>query len=185
MKNAEYKLDKLFSGSPELYKIKKTFLNVLGYIHNQDWMGACHATTAILYVLLKEQEYEVNACIGEVSNPPIIFDHSWIEYEGKIIDASISNTLIQWLKFPPVFLSIDLVSEKETEFEYGCSSGGGIDPTADAISRMTIGAYMDNFPGHPQGLWGIAKQLAKKQSLHFNIAKAKSKYGEGEWAIKS
>ena len=144
MKN---QLDKLFPNSPELYKLRKTYLNVLEYIHNQDWMGACHATTSILYVLLKEQGYEVKACMGEVSKPPIIFDHSWIEYNGKIVDAAISNTLIQGLKFPPVFLNTDLVSESETEFEYGCASGGGIDHTARAISEMTIGTYMDSFPG--------------------------------------
>ncbi len=185
MKNTKYKLDKLFPESPELYKLKKTYLNVFGYIHQQDWMGACHASTAILYILLKEQGYEVEACIGEVSKLPIIFDHSWIEYEGKVIDASISNTLIKGLKFPPVFLSIDLVSESKTDFEYGCNSSGGIDPTAGAISKMTIGMYMDDFPDHPQGLWGIAKRLAKIQSLRFNVAKVKNKYGESNWVIKS
>lgn len=171
--STERKLDKLFPESPELYKVKKTFLNILGYIHKQDWMGACHATTAVMYVMLNEQGYEVEACIGEVFKAPII------------IDAAISNTLIQGLKFPPVFLSTDLVTEHETEFEYGCKTGPSIDPTADDISSMTIGTYMDNFPGHPQGLWGTAKELSKKQTLRFNVAKAKAKYGESKWVIKN
>ena len=146
-------MDVLFPDSPETYKLKNTFITVLKFIHDQDWMGACHASTAILYVLLKEQKYNVTACIGEVGKPPIVFDHSWIEYNDKVIDAAVSNTLIQGLSFPPIFLGYDLKSSKETEFEYGLSRGNGIDPQAMAISNMTIGAYMDAFPGHPKGLW--------------------------------
>jgi len=184
MNDTKRKLAKLFPDSPEIYKTKKTFLNVLNYIEDQGWMGACHASTAIMYILLKEQGCEVQPCIGEVFKPSIIFDHSWIEYDGKVIDAAISNTLIQ-LNFPPVFLNIDMMTEKKTEFEYGCSSGGGMDILAADISKMTIGSYMDSFLGHPQGLWGIAKELAKKQSLMLNVEKAKSRYGGSEWVIKS
>ncbi|WP_223789405.1 hypothetical protein [Marinicella meishanensis] len=184
MKSQSSKLNKLFDNSTGLYKFKKTFKNTLDYIHEENWSGACHATTAILYVLLKEQGYDVIPCIGEVSNHPIIFDHSWIEYDDKVVDVAISNTLIENLNFPPVFLNIDLESELNTKSIYGYS-GNGIDHTAYAISMMPIGEYMDNFSGHPHGLWGIAKMLAKKQSIRLNVSKSRVKYGGDRWVIRN
>jgi len=138
-----------------------------------------------MYALLKEQECDVSAWIGKVGKSTIVFDHSWIEYDGKIIDAAISNTLVQGLGFPPVFLDYDLKSSEKTEFEYGFSNGNGIDPQAIEISNMTIGAYMDAFPGHSRGLWGIAKEIAKMQSLRFNVDAAKKKWGGSTWLIKA
>ena len=87
--------DQQFPDTPDSYKIKKTFFSVLKYIHKNNWTGACHATSSIMFLLLKEQGIDVNLYIGEVARESIIFDHSWLELDGKPIDAAISNTLIQ------------------------------------------------------------------------------------------
>lgn len=188
MTSIKTNLDTCFPDVPENYKLKKTFMNVLNYVHKQDWMGACHATTAIMYILYKEQGYDVNACIGEVGEvgeQPIIFDHSWIEIDGKVIDVSISNTLIEGLKFPPIFMDIDLISLKNTKFEYGIAWGNGFDEQAEWIFGLTLGAYMEEFPGHPNGLWGIAKNLAKNQGLKMSFGNAKRKWSDDNWTKKS
>ena len=69
-------------------------------------MGACHASSAILFILLREQGYEAVPCIGEVSKQPIVFDHSWIEINGNIIDAATSNSLIPEINLSPILLGI-------------------------------------------------------------------------------
>lgn len=184
---SKYKVnaDRLIPDLPKTYKLKRTFFNILRYIHAQDWQGACHATSAIMFVLLREQGYEAFACLGEVSKNPIIFDHSWVEIDGKVIDAAVSNTLIRGVNFPPVLLGFDLQSGLESELDYGTTEGGGIDQQASMIASMPIGQYMDGFPGHPDGLWGIAKEVAKAQSVKFNIKTAKNKWGTSQWIVKS
>ncbi len=59
--------DRLYPDSPETNQLKKTFFNMLVYIQENDWQGACHAATAILFVLLREQRIEAVPCVGEVS----------------------------------------------------------------------------------------------------------------------
>jgi len=49
----------------------------------------------------------------------------------------------------------------------------------------TLGYYLDNFPNHPKGLWGIASILSKQMGIKFNIAKAKNMYSNENWLQKS
>ncbi|MDO8908255.1 MAG: hypothetical protein Q7W55_07120 [Pseudohongiella sp.] len=175
----------LYPDSPETYRLKKTYFNVLSYIHENDWQGACHATTAILYVLLREQGLEAVPCLGEVSQGPIVFDHSWIEIDSKVLDAAVSKSLIQGISFPPVFLDSNLLTGDRSDLIYGSDIGRGLDAQAQAIADMPIGLYMDGFPGHPEGLWGIAKLLGKRQGLKLSLVLAKSKWGKSNWVVRS
>ena len=177
--------DKQFPDTPEFYKIKKTFFGVLKYIHKNDWTGACHATSSIMYLLLKEQGVDVNLYIGEVVRGSIIFDHSWLELDGKPIDAAISNTLIQGIRFSPVYCGVELETGTPTEFNYSFQSGGGLGPEMEFYSSNTLGFYLDGFPRHPKGLWGIASIIAKELGIKFNIGKAKQKYSDEQWQQKS
>lgn len=177
--------DKNFPDASETYKLKKTFFYILKYIHQNDWTGACHATSAVMYILLKEQGIDVSLYIGEVARDGIIFDHSWIEYSGQPIDAAISNTLIQGIAFSPVFCGIELESGNPTESKYAYQSGQGLGPEMLFYSSNTLGGYLDRFPGHPKGLWGIASILAKELGVKFNIGKAKRKYFNEHWLHKN
>lgn len=177
--------DRLYPDSPDTYRLKKTFFNVLAYIHENDWQGACHATTAILFVLLREQGVAAIPCVGEVSKAPIVFDHSWIEVGSEVCDAAVMNTLVEGVHFPPVFMGTDLRTGKETELQYGSEIGRGLDPQAAVIAQMPIGQYMQGFPGQRDGLWDIAKQLAKRQALKFTVPSAKRKWGEASWEVRS
>jgi hypothetical protein len=91
--------DRLYPDSPETYRLKKTFFNVLAYIDENDWQGACHATTAILFVLLREQGIAATPYVGEVSKAPIVFDHSWIEVDSEVCDAAVMNSLVRGVHF--------------------------------------------------------------------------------------
>ncbi len=58
------------------------------------WGGACYASTAMAHVLLKSQGIESIPCIGVVKcvNGEI-FDHAWLEIDGKIYDLAIANPM--------------------------------------------------------------------------------------------
>ena len=75
--------------TPENDKIAKTFFEILKFIHKNNWEGACHATSAILYILLKEQGIDATLYIGECQQGSFVFDHSWVEVSSEVVDAAI------------------------------------------------------------------------------------------------
>ena len=184
-KELQLMANKLFPDSPDTYKLKKTFFAILNFIHKNDWTGACHATSSILYVLLKEQGLDVSLYVGEVKRGTIIFDHSWVELNNKPMDAAISSTLIDGISFSPVLNGFDLESGKPTEMEYGYISGLGFDQEIAPYINHPLGVYMDDFPGHPSGLWGLAKEIGKEIDLRLNTTKINNKYKNTQWLQKS
>jgi hypothetical protein len=185
LKIIKVKADKLFPDSPEMYKIKKIYFCVLNYIHKNDWTGACHASSSVMYLLLREQGIDAKLYIGEVKRDDIIFDHSWLEINGQIFDAAISNTQIKNIQFPAVFSNIELSTGNSTLSDYSFKSGQGLESEMEFFSSNTLGYYLDNFPNHPKGLWGIASILSKQMGMKFNIAKAKNMYSNENWLQKS
>lgn len=88
--------------------ISSTF-GVLEYLTASDWAGACHATSAVLHVILKEQGVDSELCIGEVRKnvkTQIIYtDHSWILIDGLIYDIAIYKPLDPVFAEPITFKS--------------------------------------------------------------------------------
>lgn len=154
---------------------------MLDFIHREDWQGACHASSTVLYSLLAAQNIQADIYLGEVCFGNVYFDHSWVEVEGKIYDAAISNTLVRGLSFPPVFRGIDLSTGQPTELRYGVPSGQGYDANAEWIRSISVTEYMNAFPNHPQGLFGITKLIGKSAGLRLNIAKLEKGVGSATW----
>ncbi|TQP27684.1 hypothetical protein FLL93_19630 [Vibrio cholerae] len=187
MKTLIQKADRLFEETPDIYKIKKVFFGMLDYLHKNDWQGACHASSSIMYLILREQGVDIQLYLGEVKRGDIVFDHSWLEYHGQPIDAAISNTNIRGFSFPPVFLGYDLTHSnvEKTSSNYSFVEGEGLDPEMLFHSKNSFGQYLDGFSGNPNGLWGVAKNFSKTIGYKFNIAKAKSSYSNDRWQLKS
>jgi hypothetical protein len=167
--------------TPENERIAKTFFKMLEFIHKKNWDGACHATSAIMYVLLEEQGIDARLYIGECQHGSFAFDHSWIEVNGEVVDAAISLTSIQGMSFPPVLRNIDLESGEKTKIIYGVHSGRGYDQFTSTVRDLPLFMYMDNFPSHSEGLWGIAMDIGTKLRIKTNLAKMKGKYGLTNW----
>jgi len=167
--------------TPDNYKIINTFFEIMEFIHKNRWEGACHATSAILFVLLKEQGIDAKLYIGECQQGSFVFDHSWVEINRKVVDAAISKTSIQGMSFPPVLRNIDLVTGKKTKIIYGVHSGHGYDPIASTIRDLPLHMYMDIFPNHPNGLWGFVKEIGARLGIKTHLAKMKGKYGLTKW----
>lgn len=163
----------------------KSYFSVLRHIHRNQWIGACHATSAILHILLSEKNELSTLCIGECKYESIVFDHSWVEVNGQVYDAAISNTLIQNLSLPPVFCGTNLNDGKQTITSYGVNSGQGYDSDAAEIKNLPFGVYMDDFPNNKNGLWGVTKDIASLAGLNLNIRRLKEKYSNTEWNEKT
>lgn len=169
--------------APDLagYRVCTTFCGILNFIHEQAWQGACHASSAVFYVLLKEQGVDPILCRGMVEKNGIFFNHSWIEIEGRVYDAAISNTVSRKFDCPPVFAGIDLATQHDTRLVYGVQAVRGSDEIAVFVRDRGFNAYMNAFPHHNHGLWGVAKDAGKRIGVRVNIAKLKAAYSDTTW----
>lgn len=163
----------------------KPFFSILKFIHKSDWQGACHASSAILYILFKEKGINAELYIGECQNGLIAFDHSWVEMEGKVFDAAISNTLVQGIAFPPVYYDIDLNTGDIKSTKYGVVTGQGYDSSVQMVKQVPFGDYMSGFPDYKNGLWGMLKDISGNAGMNLNVAKIKQKYHTTKWNEKT
>jgi len=172
--------ERLTAKNPTGFWICKVFSALLGYIHKEDWQGACHASCTVLYSLLSLKNISATICLGEVAYEGVFFDHSWVEIDGEIYDAAISNTLTD-LYWPPVFGGIDLASGDRPSLRYGTPSGQGYDARAQWIRSISVSDYMSAFPDHPQGLFGLTKLIGKKAGIQVNIDAVRKVASNAVW----
>ncbi len=142
------------------------------YIFNNQWRGACHAISSILYVILVENGFNPEICIGEVQKNSYLFDHSWIELDGKKIDIAISLTLDGTYVSAHIILDINIMTKEKNKIKYGVKFNG-IEGEALFVSKCPFNIYMDMFPYNDKGLWGIVEEILNKK---INIDEIKLKY---------
>lgn len=163
------------------FKVCTTFCCILDFIHQKTWQGACHASCAAFYVLLREQGVDCVLCHGMVENNGVFFRHSWIEIAGRVYDAAISNTLSRKFDSPPVFAGIDLATAQDTKLAYGVQSVEVSDEIDVFVRTRGFNAYMDAFPHHNHGLWGVVKDAGKRIGVRLNIGKLRAAYSDTAW----
>jgi hypothetical protein len=149
----------------------------LNWIYSNEYRGGCHDTSAAIYVLLTECGLSPVLCIGEVKHGQYYFDHSWVELNRKIFDAAICMPNTVGVPSAPVFASIDLSTENETELIYGLASPTGYDDEAKVVSSMTLGEYSLFHADDPKKVWNLTKTLGREAGLKVNVAKIREKYG--------
>lgn len=154
-------------------ELANIIINLYKYIYQKNWWGACHATASVLYVALKEKGLNPVLCIGEVRKGSHLFDHSWIELDGKIIDLAICMTMQNGMALnAPVILNIDLDSKQKHNIKYGVKVFGLNEP-ALSISKRSFNEYMDAYPDNKKGLWGIVETIL---NINIDIKLFKEKY---------
>lgn len=154
-------------------ELTNVLVNLYKYMQEKQWCGACHASTSVLYVALKEIGLDPIICIGEVQKSNFLFDHSWIELDNKKIDLSISMTLANGMPVnAPVILDIDLETKKKNIIKYGVK-GNGLNNEALFITECPFDIYMDMFPDNSKGLWGIVEEVL---NIKIDIDKSKKIY---------
>ncbi|MFJ7616183.1 SEC-C metal-binding domain-containing protein [Bacillus cereus] len=169
-----------------------TYFAVFNHAMRKKWVGACHALSGILYILLKEQGFKPRLEIGftKSSKIPFPFCHSWINLDGYTYDVGLYrshspfkhdiNPYIQISN--PIFKGIDLEQGKVSNVSFGVSSEReSIDNNYNQLIKMTIGEYMDNWPNHKDGLWGETIEIAERIGLNIKIDYLKSEYYEDKF----
>jgi len=154
--------------------VQTVLLNLMDYMEEKELKGACHAVTSALYVALCEMGESPDICIGECRNQ-VLFDHSWIVLNGKIIDMAIAMPLFDMITTGAVVADIDTAVMQKTKTAYGVSDGNGLDGLANMITIVKFTEYMDNFPYEPDGLWGVVRKILPDK-YPFNKETAKLKY---------
>jgi len=161
--------------------ITEVLCNLLGYMKSKQWIGACHATSAVLFVSLSELGYHPSLCIGEVKYPAqdFLFDHSWIVLDGKIIDLAVSMTLMGGMPLSePIVFDLNIKNKCKYNCIYGVSYGNGLDADAKWVLSMPLVDYMDNYSGEKYGLWGVVKKILPAE---YDINTLRSKYVTSAW----
>jgi hypothetical protein len=160
-------------------KLSTLLCNMLHYMKDKNWIGACHATSATMFVGLSELGYLPKLCMGEV-NGSFLFDHSWIELDGKIIDLAASMTLLNGMPASsPVVLDIDIDTREKHLLNYGVS-GRGLDAEARRVMAQPFDDYMRNYPNETNGLWGVVNKILPAPT---SVATLREKYAEVKWTV--
>jgi len=178
-------VNRVASRKPALRKeFGRLFIAVVAYVEEAGWAGACHATSAVMHLLLGNLRIPSAVCIGEAALGSIPFDHSWIESAGEVYDAAICSTQYRELNEPPTFRGINLQTLEPAHVRYGITSGQppGID--ALQILNMPFKQFLWGFPGHPEGLWGIAQIIGMRIGLKVDTAELRELHGNTTWTSR-
>lgn len=173
----------ILRNKPWVLKFTKSFREIIEFIQVNDWQGACHAVSSVFYVLLAEQGIASNLCIGEVQIGKAVFNHSWIEIDEEVYDVAIILTLDEKLHFPPTVRGFNVETGKPTDLRYGVVTGLPDDPPTHFIKATPFASFMDNFPSHRDGLWGIVIVIGKRIGVNLDVRTIRSKYGSTTWNI--
>lgn len=170
----------VLKGTPNSKPIINIFCRGLDFIISMDWQGACHGSSCILYILLKEQNIDSTICTGEASFGGFSFNHSWIEIDNEVYDVAIAKTLVEGIEFSPVLRGLDLMTGKSTRLKYGVKTGLEDDEGAILFKTSSFTNYMDNFPNHPEGLWGLTYDIGRALGLQLKAEEIREKYNDVE-----
>lgn len=180
----EKNFDEISHEIQQCQNIKTIFFSILKIMHKEKWEGACHATSSIMYVLLKELEMHPDLYIGEVKKGNIIFDHSWIQIDDKVYDAAISMGLEGRIISNPIIADYNIDTLKKVDVEYGVKTAEGLGYPANVIQNISIVDYMDKFPCYEDGLWKIVCDIGSELGINFDIAILRNKYSSVKWKSK-
>lgn len=172
--------------------VQEVFTAMVMHIETTEWGGACHSSSAIMHMLLKEKGVDSTIKIGEVFGGGYRFDHSWIEIDGQVFDAAVAYPQVGGRRLSgPVFAGIDIVSGAPTGLTYGAGKPGGLDVDAQQIANLSLGAYFQFADQHalveaigsgeqpPPALWdraayigldcGVEKKPVELATEHFEV----------------
>ena len=163
---------------PDGEVLLRTFEVVLRYLVDNGLWGACHDSSAVLYMLLLEQGVKAELIIGEVHAEGMYFDHSWVEVDGLIYDPAVGFPRTEDGKYvgPSVFASRELAGLQVTTLGFGAVSPSGLRKTAQEVATFDLKRYEKGQPAGT-GIWDVAPRLAAKLGMKRVGRAFKLKYG--------
>lgn len=170
--------------------IHKTLDASVELINEFDWAGACFATSAINYILLKEQGVVSTPRLGVVGIDGSIFDHAWIEIDDLIYDVAIIKPIEN--NFSHIIGDAGLRGEIESGEIYGSEDSFVIYGFEREIDQEiltaldTIGYFMtSNSPFFDLSIdyWQLTVELGKKLNLSLCRDDLIKKYSTDKWKV--
>ncbi|WP_158568889.1 hypothetical protein [Duganella sp. BJB488] len=157
--------------------LSDTFSITLETLWRGDLRGACHNSSAWMYILLSEQGFTPRLCIGEVRGDAGYFDHSWIELNDGIFDAAVClpNVCGEEVS-PPIFSSINLSTGGKTDLTFG-TYFKGLDEAGFCVAQSTLDSYSELTKNSQDDLWGSTRYLGSLIGLDLSVKELRNKYG--------
>ncbi len=159
---------------------------LLKYMWKGECRGACHSTSAALYIMLRELGNKPSLCIGEVRAAGPYFDHSWVELDGLVFDVAVSLPDLSENGQPvggPVFASVDLYSTKNCELKFGIADGRGLDEKALIAYENTLADYariqrvIYRDAPNESDIWNLSEKLLQSIGMSSTSENLADKYG--------
>ncbi|MBA2960711.1 MULTISPECIES: hypothetical protein [Ramlibacter] len=151
-------------GIPLGLAIYSAFAELLKFVVKEDFVGACHDTSAVLHMLLAENNVPSELCIGEVGVGSRYFDHSWVEVLGSVFDVAVC--MPDYAGEPvggPVFDGIDLAQGRPSELVYGAESGEGLGLAAQPALSLDLEGFAAIQP--QLNIWVLAVAIAGRAGM--------------------
>lgn len=176
------------TGTPKV--VGEMFTGLVRYIEATGWFAACHSSSAVLHMLLKERGIDSVIKIGEVAGYRYIFDHSWVEIDGKIFDAAVAYPdRVKGKRLSGVvYAGIDVDTDLPCSLTYGAGRPGGLDTETQEFAAAPLGVYFqladrdallkslyDGSP-RPVELWHRAAMIADQCGIRTSPTALASKY---------
>lgn len=157
----------------------RVFELMLRNVWNQPFKGACHDTSAIMFMMLSELGQPNELCIGQVKTPDGGWlDHSWIEVDGKVIDAAISLPQISGdFCSAPIFAAVDLETNEPMNHDYTQDDGGGFTDNALKVYGVPLKEFV-RLPGGNRDLWTLTAKLLEELGADVDPIDLEVKYGD-------
>jgi hypothetical protein len=163
----------------------RTLIQVLEVILPEErWDGACYAIASIVHLLIREQGIQSALCLGEVSIDSMAFDHGWVEINSLAYDIAIAKPLQPAFANPPVVKGLDVETMEPTSLRYGVASGFPPDSPIKMVLSIPFHEYMDGFPAHRFGLWGVTADIGKTLGLRNNASELRKRHRDVLWTLR-
>lgn len=162
--------------------IQNVSIAMLEIIKRKNWTGACHATSALMYIIYRECGVDVELCAGETKFGDFVFDHSWLEIDNKVYDMAIYAPLNNLVKASaPVVAGVNVQSLNLTQGRYGIyfEGLGGI---GSFVINASIVDYFDSAPDNM--MWDMLRELANKANVTLDFNEVRTKYSSVKWTYK-
>jgi hypothetical protein len=173
----KFNLDKILPTTPQQHKAQKAYSALWEWMVKAEYKGACHDSSAILYMLLQEIGFQCDICTGEVKlSTGAVTDHSWVESDGNVFDIAISLPNNPNHFHAPIFNGVSLEGKGLVNAEFGLHYEG-LDEEAKLILGQTLSEYLSMHPWGEDFAYKKVKEIAKSIGLRVNVNKLKARYG--------
>ncbi|WP_064595891.1 hypothetical protein [Pseudomonas sp. DR 5-09] len=163
---------------PNGKRLFQAYAVLLNFAWQNDWTGACHDSSAILFMVLSEMGFSPKIVTGEVKASAGTFDHSWVELDGKIYDVAVGFPGEEGHHVgPSVFASLNLDTGAPTELLYGVRSPNGLDDVGLFVAASNLEQYSAAQPGGST-IWDITPHVGAACGVKLRKSDLRRKYGK-------